>query len=978
MSLRDHIFLSKETTRLYHYGTPQMFDFDPHGSGRYRQGTGNNPNQRDRSFAKFYLDNVKKYGSEAVKEAWGYNGNEDIPVAEMNSILFTMARDLSGKTNPETGKRYTYTEIAHELGMSTTEYRKMMSAESNKVRAANITRAKELQNKGFTPNEIAEQMNESPNTVRSWLIVQDDKINRNRVYADYLKEQVEEKKYLDVGKGVEAQLGMSAERLGNVVKLLEDEGYHIEEISVPQTTDPKKKINMQILVKDGVDRKEVWDNRELIRSPKGVWYDDEKHSMRDVIDPVSVDSKRIEVKYANEGGLDNDGLIELRPGVEDIALGSNHYAQVRIAVDGTHYMKGMAVYSDDLPKGIDIRVYSNKAKGTPLLGEDNEHSVLKNMKKNKQTGEIDEENPFGSTIRQFEYDGADGKRHQSAINLVNTEEDYAKWATRLSKQYLMSQPASTIKRQLDLLYLKHKDEWEEISDYPNKTIRKELLNNLANECDSDAVHLYAAKFANQSVRIILPESSLKDNECYCPGYETGTKVIAIRYPNQGPWEVPVLTVNNNNKEAKKRYGQNERAFVVNGNVRQQMSGADCDGDTAAVAPVGDNVLKTMPAFKSLLNFEPKVQYAWHEGMIEPDKIGKAKKNGGDGFNTQLEMGKIANLIMDMRAMGASEVDDVANDMVKATKYAQTVIDAEKHHLDWQQAKKDCDIDNLRKKYRGSEDGGAATLLTRNKHTTEVNERSPGATIDPETGRLIYRDAKGYYDRETGTVKYRKDHPYVMTETRDAYNLVSRGPSGETTLVETIYADHANRLMALADDIRKEIARTPDTPMSREARTQYPNEYESLRHKLRVAEMNAPNERLAQAAASKKVAAIKDANPGLSKKEEKKIRSQIIKAARRKAGAIQRDERVIHPTDREWEALVSGVLSKEQTKAVIGNMKTEDVLERTFPREKRAITPAKLARAKALYRNGNGNMSLADVAKEIGVNPSTLRDALNGK
>ena len=49
-----------------------------------------------------------------------------------------------------------------------------------------------------------------------------------------------------------------------------------------------------------------------------------------------------------------------------MSLGNSNYAQVRVMVDGKHYLKGMAVYSDDLPKGVDVRFNTNKPSGTQI------------------------------------------------------------------------------------------------------------------------------------------------------------------------------------------------------------------------------------------------------------------------------------------------------------------------------------------------------------------------------------------------------------------------------------------------------------------------------------------------------------------------------------------------------------------------------------------------------------------------------------
>lgn len=53
-----------------------------------------------------------------------------------------------------------------------------------------------------------------------------------------------------------------------------------------------------------------------------------------------------------------EGTIALRKGVPDISLGDRKYAQVRIRVGNARvYIKGMAMYSDDIPEGYDVVFY---------------------------------------------------------------------------------------------------------------------------------------------------------------------------------------------------------------------------------------------------------------------------------------------------------------------------------------------------------------------------------------------------------------------------------------------------------------------------------------------------------------------------------------------------------------------------------------------------------------------------------------------
>lgn len=924
--MSDKLFgveLDKED-RLFHIGTPHEGS-TPH-SGRYAWGSGEHAYQHDNDFRAF-------------------------------------ATEKRRKINPDTGKLYTDTEIARAWGISTTEARKILSTSKNEVRAANISKAISLRDSGMSPTAIAEQMGIPESTVRSYLLPQaQERANSTAKVAEYLKEQVGDKVYLDVGKGVAAQLGISDTKLKNAIYQLEQDGYKLQTVKVEQATNPKQRTTIQVLTKDDIPWSEVNENIDKMRSPNGVWFEDNGETMRGIRDPVSIDSKRIAVRYGDEGGTAKDGVIEIRPGVPDISLGQNHYAQVRIAVDGTHYLKGMALYSDDLPKGVDILFNTNKPSGTPICGEDKNNTVLKKMKD-------DPENPFGSTIRQFDYEDSNSVKHQSAINLVNTDEDWSKWSKTLSSQVLSKQQPALAKRQLDLVYQEKRDLFDEISRYPNDTIKKKLLEDLAEECDSAAVHLKAAALPRQETKVILPLTKIKDNEVYAPTYKNGEEVVLIRYPHGGTFEMPRLIVNNNNPEGKKILGDAKKAIGINSHVAEQLSGADFDGDTVTVIPtIGQNI-KSSPRLAALKDFEPKVQYRAYEGMPQ---VGKPKKDGGDGFHTQRQMGEVSNLITDMTIKGATD-----SEIARAVKHSMVIIDAEKHNLNWKQSEKDQNIAQLKEKYQGSTRGGASTIISKAKgRSKDFIARDDRYDINPDTGEKIYRNARDarYIDKATGEVKYRKEHSTKMAETKDAFDLVSRDPNtGATTIIETVYANHANRMKALANDIRKEYLKTPNGRLNKDAASEYQEEVESLKAKIRLAEMNAPNERLAQAAASKKIRAIKKANPGMSKDDEMKVRNQVIKATRKKAGATSHEQRVIRTTDREWEAIVAGALSTEHINKILQFMDTEEIVRRTTPRDTPAISDAKIARAKALL---NAGYSWVDAAEAVGVSESTLRGRIS--
>src|SRR5699024_12531885 len=71
-------------------------------------------------------------------------------------------------------------------------------------------------------------------------------------------------------------------------------------------------------------------------------------------DRHSFPTRRSSDLFKEQGGAEEDGLVYLRRGQDDISIGDSSYAQVRIKVGDSHYIKGMAIYKDDMPEGVDI------------------------------------------------------------------------------------------------------------------------------------------------------------------------------------------------------------------------------------------------------------------------------------------------------------------------------------------------------------------------------------------------------------------------------------------------------------------------------------------------------------------------------------------------------------------------------------------------------------------------------------------------
>ena len=865
--------------------------------------------------------------------------------------------DFLSRVDELTKKGMSEKDIAESMGLTTSQLRIQKSLAKDERRQLEVDTAKGLREKGYSLNEIAKQMGyKNDSSVRSLLNEQSEsRMKQSKETAEFLKKQVDEKGMIDVGVGVERELGISKEKLKTALYMLEMEGYEIYGGGVPQVNNPGKQTNLKVLCPPGTEHKEIF-NYENVHTIQEYTSHDNGKTFDTFKYPASMDSKRLAIRYAEDGGIEKDGLVEIRRGVEDLNLGNSHYAQVRIMVDGTHYIKGMAVYSDDLPKGVDVVFNTNKTKDKSKL------EVLKKIKS-------DPDNPFGSLIKaggQSYYTDKDGNKKLSLINKRAEEGDWGEWADKLPSQFLSKQNLSLVKKQLGLAAADKQVEFDEIMSLTNPTVKKSLLQSFSDDCDSAAVHLQAAALPRQKYQVILPVPSMRDNEIYAPNYNDGEKVALVRYPHGGLFEIPVLTVNNKQPDAKKMIGTSVMdAVCINSKVAERLSGADFDGDTVMVIPTGGKVrISSKPPLKALEGFDPKMEYPERPGM-------KYMKN------TQTEMGKISNLITDMTLLGAND-----DELARAVKHSMVVIDAEKHKLDYKKSEADNNIAALKKKYQGHIDDngnykeGAGTLISRAKSQQSVLKRQGSPIIDPKTGKQSWKVAdelqyeKKVVDKKTGEVKTKTvtktQRSTKMFETDDAYTLVSQSKNP----VELAYADYANQMKALANRARKEMVSTPDIPYDPIARAKYQREVDSLQAKANVALKNAPRERQAQTMANAIVQAkIKD-NPDMTNKEKKKAGQQALDKMRRQVGAKRE---LVQITDKEWEAIQAGAISTNKLKTIINNADMDKVKQLAMPRSTKELSPAKIAHMSTLRLSGYTN---AQIAQKLGVSTSTVIKYLN--
>ena len=910
---------------LIHYGTPRH-------SGRYPWGSGENPYQHQIDF----YSKVRKMKKDGLSDK------------EIQEALTK--------------------EYGHEV--KSPEIRATMTVGRAAKRDADRRQALYLKDQGHSTTEIGRIMGRNESSIRGLL---DDNLAKRTTRventAEQLEKAVKEKGMIDIGKGTGLEIGVSNENLAAAVNILKQKGYKTVLIQTEQATDPTKKTTMKILVKEDVPTKEVYANKDKIGSLT-VYSPDLGKTFGEVKYPVSIKDDRIKIRYGEEGKA-KDGVIEIRPGVSDLDMGGRHYAQVRIGVNDTHYLKGMAVYGDpkDFPKGVDIIFNTNKSSGTDKM------DVLKAFKKDPRTGEVDKTNPFGALLRakgQPTYIGDDGKEHQSALNFVKWEGDWAEQSRTVASQFLSKQNLPLIKKQLALSYADFSSEFDELRDLTNPSIKKKLLDSFADKCDKAAAHLKAASFPRQQVQVILPVSSLKDNEIYAPNYRDGETVALVRYPHAGPFEMPVLKVNNKNPEGKKVItNAAQDAVGINSRVAQILSGADFDGDTVSVIPVNSRIKlvdssnsEAIKVAKYLKDFDPQEAYPEVPGMKIMSKQ-----------NKQNQMGQVSNLITDMTIKGAAP-----EEIARAVKHSMVVIDAEKHKLNYQQSYTDNGIKALKIKYQGvSEKGqpkGASTIISRAKAEVRVPERSLRTSVDPDTGKKIYYEKpNNTYIDKNGKIKQRLQKVKAMDTVDDAYDLVS--PTRHPKEIE--YAKYANSLKSLANQARKEAYNIESIKRNPSASKLYAPEIKSLDSKLNQALKNAPRERMAQRLAETKIkSTIKTfkEDPGtedLSKEEIKKLRQQTIANARAQVGANRSSIKEI--SDREWKAIQSGAISKTKLDQIVKVMDDEVLKKLATPRTSGSLPLSQQNRIKAMLASG---WTQEEVAKAIGVSASTVGKVARGK
>ena len=876
--------MNLEEAYLEHQGTPHQGSI-PH-SGRYKWGSGENSYQRATSWS----DTVAKYRKTGLTD----------------------------------------TQIATKLGITTSEFRARNTIANQTIRLKNQSMIMELHEKGLGPTEISRRTGIPESSVRMNLNEQvRHNVNRMESVKNDLKALINENPYLDVGLGSAQQLGIKENTLKRAVQQLEAEGYHMHKVYVKNATNDDHWVEMKVLTKES--------NPDIVREHKHEIVPPNLYKAGDGttklgLRPIEhIDWKRVSIRYDEQGGTDKDGVMELRPGVKDLDLGGSRYAQVRIGVGGTHYLKGMAVYGDpkDFPKGVDVIFNTNKKQGTP------KESVLKKLKD-------DPDNPFGAQIK------ANGQK--GAINKVNEEGDWGTWSKTLSSQFVSKQPPALVKGRIQTTYDKLQKEFNEINSLTNPVIKKALMQDFADGLTTKRHNLKLTGFDRMKGQVILPLSGIKANEIYAPNFKNGEKVVLVRYPHGGIFELPELTVNNKLEKGPAKFMKGAKDAVgIDSSVASKLSGADFDGDTVMVIPNNKNGIKTSRSLKELKNFDTNKYYSTDPKVLKRDSKGNWPEK-------QRKMGEVSNLITDMTLKGASQ-----SEIARAVKHSMVVIDAEKHNLDYKRSERENDIPSLKKKYQehydvisGKIKNGASTLISRSKTEHRTLEYWEKARTPEE---LAANPKLKPTIKKSKTIS--TDH--VVEMVKDAKTL------GSGTPIENMYGDYINALGKMRAKANKIVESTPNMTMNKEAKLKYKSQVESLQNKLNLALSNSPRERQAQLIANKVIAEKRD--PNMQKDQLKKLKQQAIAAARVRTGADGASSRITIEPD-EWKAIQSGAVSTKMLTDIIRFSDSDRLKQLATPKKEDTISLSTANRAKGMLKNGR---TYAEVAEALGVSVSTVQN-----
>ena len=258
----------------------------------------------------------------------------------------------------------------------------------------------------------------------------------------------------------------------------------------------------------------------------------------------------------------------------------------------------------------------------------------------------------------------------------------------------------------------------------------------------------------------------------------------------------------------------------------------------------------------------------------------------------------------------------------------------------------------KKVYRNTGETSVTLIKDPKKMTSEELERyNAGKKVFRQTNKL-----------KTTTVSQ-------MDIVDDAMELV-HNPQNEK---EVAYANYANSLKNLGRQARIQARNINTVPVSKEAAKTYAPQVESLKSKLKEAEMNRPLERQAQSLANAMLAEKQKSNPTMDQEHKQREAALCLTKARAAVGAKKKQ---VNITDDEWEAIQANAVSTNVLSKILDNTDQDAFRKRATPKETKTLTSVQIQ--KALAMANSGMYTNKEIADSLGVSASTVSSIISGE
>src|SRR5699024_1932737 len=191
-------------------------------------------------------------------------------------------------------------------------------------------------------------------------------------------------------------------------------------------------------------------------------------------------------------------------------------------------------------------------------------------------------------------------------------------------------------------------------------------------------------------------------------------------------------------------------------------------------------------------------------------------------------------------------------------------------------------------------------------------------------------------------------------------------------VENAYQHYIEQLQVIKNNGQKELSTIDIPKRDPYAAKSYSHEVLSLNSKIKSISAQAPLERKAQVEANKAFKEYIKANPTISTDRKKSLRSEMLNNARLSNGVTPYEKKV-HITPKEWDAIQANAISKTALEKLLSKADMDELREYATPKNRKAISPAKLASIKRMM--ASSNYTLAEIAQSTGLSPNTIKSAL---